>query len=148
MGVAIVLQLLFYRPPNFRQLHGDERTRWQEVKRIDWVGMILLVAGLMLFLLGISWGRLCSFLCVCRYLTSPGGEPLPWTSARILGLVVSGGVTLIIFGFWEVYSGTPNPLVPMRFFRDVRGFAMLFIIGGVSGTVYVATAIIWPSQVA
>jgi Fungal trichothecene efflux pump (TRI12) len=36
----------------------------------------------------------------------------------------------------------------MQFFKDVRGFVMLVIIGSVSGTVYVATAIIWPSQVA
>jgi hypothetical protein len=77
-----------------------------------------------------------------------GGLPLPWSSPRILGLTVSGGITLIIFGFWEAYSGTPNPLVPMHFFKDVRGFTMLFIISCVSGTVYVATAIIWPSQVA
>jgi hypothetical protein len=77
-----------------------------------------------------------------------GGSPLPWSSPRILGLTVSGGITLIIFGFWEAYSGTPNPLVPMHFFKDVRGFTMLFIISSVSGTVYVATAILWPSQVA
>jgi hypothetical protein len=63
-------------------------------------------------------------------------------------LTISGGITLIIFGFWEAYSGTPNALVPMHFFKDVRGFTMLFIIGSVSGTIYTATAIIWPSQVA
>lgn len=56
MGVAIVLQVAFYRPPSFRQLHGNERTRMQEVKRVDWVGIFLMVAGLFLFLLGISWG--------------------------------------------------------------------------------------------
>lgn len=56
MGIAIVLQVLFYRPPSFRQLHGNERTIAQELKRVDWVGMFLLVAGLLLFLLGISWG--------------------------------------------------------------------------------------------
>ena len=77
-----------------------------------------------------------------------GGQPLPWTSSRILGLVVSGGITLIIFGCWEGFSNRPNLLVPMRVFRDVRGFVMLCIISAVSGTVYLATAIIWPSQVA
>lgn len=150
MGFSVILMILFYHPPSFRQLHGHERTRMQEVKRVDWVGMLLLVAGLVLFLLGVSWGE-------C-YLTlhksweakkSPtGGQPLSWSSSRILGLLISGVVVLIAFGFWEVYSHTPNPLVPMHFFKDVRGFTMLFIICGVSGVTYTATAIIWPSQVA
>ncbi len=53
---ALVLQILFYKPPNFRQLHG-ERTVMQELKRVDWVGIFLLVSGLLMFLLGISWGE-------------------------------------------------------------------------------------------
>ena len=73
---------------------------------------------------------------------------MPWSSAHILGLLISGGILLVVFGLWEAYSGTPNALVPMRFFKDVRGFTMLFIISSVSGTVYITTAIIWPSQVA
>jgi hypothetical protein len=77
-----------------------------------------------------------------------GGQSLPWSSSRILGLIISGAITLIAFGFWEVFSKTPNPLVPLYFFRDTRGFVMLCIISGVSGTVYLATAIIWPSQIA
>ena len=63
-------------------------------------------------------------------------------------MVISGGISLIAFGFWEVYSHTPNPLIPMHFFKDLRGFTVLFIISAVSGTVYLATAILWPSQVA
>ncbi|KAL2421666.1 Trichothecene efflux pump TRI12 [Exophiala dermatitidis] len=130
-GIALILMVLFYHPPSFRQLHGNERTRMQEIKRIDWVGMFLLVAGLVLFLLGISWG----------------GSPVPWSSPRILGLVISGGITLVLFGFWEVFSHTPNPLIPMHLFKDLRGFTPLFIISAVSGTVYLATAILWPSQI-
>lgn len=133
MGVAIILQILFYRPPTFKQLHGNDRTPMDELKRIDWVGAFLLTSGLTLFLLGVSWG----------------GEPLPWSSSKILGLLITGGIVLfVIFPIWEIYSKTPNALIPMQFFKDVRGFVMLVIIGSVSGTVYVATAIIWPSQVA
>ena len=131
-GIALVLMVLFYHPPSFKQLHGDKRTYMDELRRVDWIGMLLLVAGLVLFLLGVSWG----------------GQPLPWSSSRILGLIITGGILLIIFGFWEVYSHTPNPLIPMHYFKDVRGFSMLFIISAVSGTVYLASAIIWPSQVA
>jgi hypothetical protein len=133
MGVAVILQFLFYRPPTFKQLHGNDRTRKQELKRVDWIGAFLLIAGLVLFLLGVSWG----------------GEPLPWTSSKILGLLISGGIILfIIFPLWEIYSHTPNPLIPMHFFKDIRGFLMMIVIGSVSGTVYLASALIWPSQVA
>ena len=49
----------------------------------------------------------------------------------------------------EIYSGVPNPLVPMHFFEDVRGFVRLIIIALVRGTIFfVAMSIIWPSQVA
>ncbi|KAI1613098.1 fungal trichothecene efflux pump [Exophiala viscosa] len=132
MGLALLLQILFYHPPSFQQLHGGKRTVMQEVKRIDFVGIFLMVAGLSMFLLGISWG----------------GSPLPWTSARILCLVILGGVTLIAFVLYEIFSGVPNPLVPMYFFKDVRGFDCLVVICGVSGISYVAPSIIWPSQVA
>lgn len=132
MGVAIILQVLFYKPPSFHQLHGGKRTYMQEVKRIDFVGIFLLVAGLAMFLLGVSWG----------------GSPLPWTSGRILGLIITGGVVLIFFVFWEIYSKVPNPIVPMYLFKDVRGFTCMNIIGSMGGTIYVALSIIWPSQVA
>jgi hypothetical protein len=57
MGTAIILQLLFYKPPTFHQLHGGKRTYSQEIRRLDFVGIFLLVAGLAMFLLGVSWGQ-------------------------------------------------------------------------------------------
>lgn len=48
----------------------------------------------------------------------------------------------------EIYSGVPNPLVPMYFFRDIRGFTCLVIVCGISGVAYVGPSIIWPTQVA
>lgn len=102
MFFAILLQVAFYRPPSFRQLHGNDRTRMQEVKRIDVVGAFLLVAGLTLFLLGVSWGEKIEAL-VGKDLVAElyiGGLPLPWSSARILGLLITGGILIIIFIFW------------------------------------------------
>lgn len=56
MGVAAILQIVFYRPPSFHQLHGGKRTIVQELKRVDFVGIFLMTAGLSMFLLGVSWG--------------------------------------------------------------------------------------------
>lgn len=35
----------------------------------------------------------------------------------------------------------------MHFFKDVRGFDCLVVIGSVSGVMYVALSIIWPSRI-
>jgi hypothetical protein len=132
MSVATIFQYLFYNPPTFQQLHGGKRTVWQEVKRIDFVGTFLLTTGVMMFLLGISWG----------------GQPAPWSSAKILSLIIIGILCLVAFVFWEIYARIPNPVVPMYFFKDVRGFSCLAVIASVSGSAYVGPTIIWPSQVA
>ncbi|OQV09728.1 hypothetical protein CLAIMM_13818 [Cladophialophora immunda] len=132
MVFVLVMQVVFYRPPNFEQLHRGTRTRMGELKRVDFLGCFLIVAGLVLFLLGVSWG----------------GQPLSWTSGTILGLIITGGCVVIIFVFWEAYGPHPNPIVPVHFFKDLRGFVCLIIIESVAGTSYVALSIIWPSQVA
>lgn len=59
MGIAAILQFSFYHPPSFQQLHGGKRTLMEEFKRIDFIGIFLMVAGLSLFLLGVSWGQYC-----------------------------------------------------------------------------------------
>lgn len=56
----------------------------QEVKRIDFVGLFLLTAGIVLFILGISWG----------------GQPVPWKSAQILCLLIIGFVLCVLFVLW------------------------------------------------
>lgn len=56
MVFCIALQVVFYRPPSFQQLHRGTRTVKGELKRIDYIGCFLIVAGLILFLLGVSWG--------------------------------------------------------------------------------------------
>ncbi|KIX97078.1 uncharacterized protein Z520_07192 [Fonsecaea multimorphosa CBS 102226] len=131
MAFCLLLQFLCYRPPSFRQLHGT-RTRMEELRRIDYVGIFLMVAGILLFLLGVSWG----------------GQPLPWNSATIISLLSVGGCIIIVFIFWEIYGPHPNPIVPMYFFKDLRGFVCAIVICSVAATSFVALSIIWPSQVA
>ncbi len=46
----------------------------------------------------------------------------------------------------EIYGNVSNPLVPMHYFKDVRGFVMLTIIGSVAGTLYISLSILWPSR--
>lgn len=129
-GVAFIIQLFFYHPANFEQLHGTQRTRLQELERVDYGGVFFLVTGLTLFLLGVSWG----------------GNPKPWTSGLILGLLIPGGVVLVGFVVYESYCPSPNPFVEMRLFKNFRGFVCLNIISMAGGALYLSLQIIWPQR--
>ncbi|KAG5772916.1 hypothetical protein H9Q72_001095 [Fusarium xylarioides] len=132
MVIGTTLWYFFYHPPSFVQLHGTSINRKAELATIDWVGTFLLVSGLVLFLLGIAWG----------------GQPYKWTSGRVLGLLILGAVLSISFVLYEVYGNPAKPIVPMKFFKDVRGYTCVVIISAITGCLQTALFILWPSQVA
>ena len=103
----------------------------QELKRTDWIGIFLLAATLALFILGISWG----------------GQPYPWDSARVVGLLVSGAVCGVAFVLYEIYGGPELPIYDMRLFKDFRGFACINIISAIAGCMNFAVYVVWPAQV-
>ncbi|KAH6881528.1 fungal trichothecene efflux pump [Alternaria rosae] len=131
MVPGAVLWFFCYHPPSYTQLHGKKSSKLAELKKVDWTGVILLVAGLALFLLGISWG----------------GPAQPWSSPRILGLLLSGAVAIIAFILYEVFLPPAQPIVPMRFFRDIRGFTCLEVISATYGIINIALFVMWPQQV-
>ena len=53
--IAGILTFFFYRPRN-QYIREVNRTRWQQVLDLDWGGTFLFTLGLILFLLGISFG--------------------------------------------------------------------------------------------
>lgn len=48
---------------------------------MDFVGMVLFVAGLVLFLMGLGWG----------------GQKYPWRSAHVIATIVVGACSLVAF---------------------------------------------------
>jgi EmrB/QacA subfamily drug resistance transporter len=85
-----------------RTMHPGGRTREH---RIDWVGALLLSAGVSAVLLACAWAG-----------TDPG-----WTSAQVLGAFALGAVA--IAAFLAVERGTQEPLLPLALFRG-RTFAV------------------------
>lgn len=52
---AVILFVICYHPPKFEQLH-TRHTKWQFIKSLDYIGLILFCGGVVPFLFGISWG--------------------------------------------------------------------------------------------
>lgn len=54
-AAAIPILLFFYHPVN-QYIKEKGKTRWDQVKSLDWLGFILFTIGLCLFLIGLSFG--------------------------------------------------------------------------------------------
>ncbi|KAJ2818381.1 hypothetical protein IWW50_005839, partial [Coemansia erecta] len=94
--VTIIAVLRIPRP------HGSLRDK---TKRIDAGGALLCVGGIVLLLLGLSWG----------------GRGYAWSSARVVCTLVLGLATLAVFAVYECL--VPQvPLVPIHLFK-VRNVA-------------------------
>lgn len=62
-----VLIVHSYFPPTFDQKYAHRKTKRQVLQDFDFIGLVLLVGGLLIFLMGISWG----------------GSLYPWKSAHV-----------------------------------------------------------------
>lgn len=93
----MVLYVLCYFPPNFRMIHS-KMTRMQELRELDYGGLVLFSAGLILVMLG--FGQCLSSLAhgvAADSFLVWGEGTYPWKSGHIIGALVSGGLTLIAF---------------------------------------------------
>jgi MFS family permease len=117
-----------YFPPTFNMKHPGERLK-DYVTTFDYVGLFLFVGGLLIFLLGLSWG----------------GSLHPWNSASVIATIVIGGVALIVFVAWEA-KFAKEPLMPIKLFRNLRWVAIVLTLS-MSVTVYYAFSIVWPQIV-
>ncbi|GAB7344324.1 hypothetical protein MBLNU457_2189t1 [Dothideomycetes sp. NU457] len=108
-----------YYPPSHPQ--GDyERSRWQEFKQLDFIGLGLFTAGLVVFLVGITYlGR------------STYSVPM------VASTITVGG---IVFASAFIYDFTlaKRPIFPLHLFRMFREFSVFLIILFVCGMIWQA----------
>ncbi|KAH6999066.1 fungal trichothecene efflux pump [Ilyonectria sp. MPI-CAGE-AT-0026] len=129
--VTAVMLYFFYHPPTFETKHKDDhKTKWQLVKEIDYVGLILFAGGCLLLLLALNWGN----------------GIHPWNSAWIIAPLVVACVCFIALGFWEVYAPLPYPILPPHLFREWRRFTAFLVVCFVAGMLYYSLNVIWPRQ--
>ncbi len=128
-GISVVLFLTCYFPPNFHMINA-ELTKWQEVKALDYGGLVLYFAGLILVLLGFTWAQ----------------GTYPWRSAHVLASLVVGALTLVAFALYETYVPLRQPLLPVRLFRIPNITACVFV-GSTMQMVWLALNVFWPIQI-
>ena len=90
-AIALALYVFLYHPPTFQQLHVG-KTRMQQTKELDWVGIFLYVSGCVLALIGLSWG----------------GTTYPWASAPVLCPLLIGIATVAVFFVYGMYKLDTN----------------------------------------
>ncbi|CAJ2514202.1 Uu.00g023210.m01.CDS01 [Anthostomella pinea] len=98
--------LIFFLPQ--KPVYGDWRAK---VSKVDWLGVVTSVAGLVLLLIPIN----------------SGGSLWSWTNVKTISTITVGAVLLITFVAVEAYMAR-TPIIPLQLFRR-RSPAILFITG-------------------
>ena len=64
----------------------------------------------------------------------------------MISTLVIGAVLLVVLGFYEVYVDLEYPMLPTKFFRNIRGFTMLLVVCFVGGMLYYSMNVLWPRE--
>jgi Na+/melibiose symporter-like transporter len=116
-GFAIAVLILFLK------LNPTKRTTVKEVAQtFDFIGLILFVSGIVLFLTGLASG---------------GNGTFAWTSSVVLGTLIPGVVCFVAAVINELYTKR-QPLIPPRLFKTRT-------IGGVLISVFIHAVVFTPA---
>ncbi|CAG8670089.1 4834_t:CDS:2 [Dentiscutata erythropus] len=113
IGVIAIICIMFF----FKSSRTTD-SFYEKLKRIDWLGSLLITCTMMAFLLPLSWG----------------GVTYPWNSPIIISLLVVGVVLLTIFIYVEGYV-VAEPLVPGHLFKD-RSIVACFLVNFCLGMIF------------
>ena len=110
-----------YFPPSHPR--PDGKTKWQEFKELDFIGAILFIAGLAVFLYGLN----------------SGGNTYPWAAAGTLAPLILG-LAVFISAFVYDFMVPKDPLFPWYLFKAFRDFSALIVLVFVAGMVFFAAS--------
>ncbi|KAH6983857.1 fungal trichothecene efflux pump-domain-containing protein [Ilyonectria destructans] len=132
IGVIVeVISLLgtaFFYWPTPRPRGDFDKTRWQQFREIDWIGLFLFTAGLTTCLIGLTWG---------------GTTAYPWKSAGAIVPIV-GGFLALVAAFAYDFIWAKAPMFPPKLFTMVRGYLLILVVLFVSGMCFNALSALLP----
>ncbi|ORY61523.1 major facilitator superfamily domain-containing protein [Pseudomassariella vexata] len=102
--------VVFFMP--LKKVEGDWKLKF---KAIDFIGVVLTLAGVPVFMLGLTWG----------------GSEYPWNSSAVIATLVVGFFLCVVFVLWQ-WKGPKYPLVPLHIFKSmvVNGACITMAING------------------
>ncbi|RGP79368.1 hypothetical protein FLONG3_2523 [Fusarium longipes] len=118
-AVCLVGTFICYFPPS-RPQHDFEKTRWQQVKELDYIGLFLFATGLTIFLIGVT------FLGAAH------------RSTTLVASTISIGACVFIAAFIYDFTIPKKPLFPRKLFRMYREFTVYLVILFVCGMIWQA----------
>ncbi|KAG8527086.1 uncharacterized protein KY384_008515 [Bacidia gigantensis] len=118
IAFAIILFYLDIETPKTNWIAG--------LKAIDWIGVLTISGGTVMFLLGLEYG----------------GVNYPWKSATVICLLVFGIATVALF-FTNEWKLARYPVMPIRLFKSRSNIACL-IVCFIHGMVFIAGAYYLP----
>ncbi len=125
--ISLVGTFVFYYPPT-RPQHDFQKSRWQEIREIDYIGCLLYTGGLAVFLVGMSWA---------------GTTDHPWRSASAVAPIVVGFVVLV-FSFLYDFTLAKEPFFPLSLLRRLREYTVLLVVVFVAGMVFYSMSALLP----
>ncbi|GME36890.1 Sugar transporter conserved site [Neofusicoccum parvum] len=120
VGIAV-----FYFPPS-RPRKDYDKSRWDEFKELDWIGLFLFTAGLTIMLVGLT------YLGKTQY------------SKALVGSTITIGALVTAACFAYDFTVPVNPLFPRSLFAMMRKFTIHLLIVFVSGFIWYAMAALLP----
>ncbi|KAL4765272.1 major facilitator superfamily domain-containing protein [Aspergillus foveolatus] len=114
----------FYNPPPRTNTAGLSKI--EKVKRIDFIGGLIMTAGLVFLLISLNWG----------------GQQYPWNEAKVIAFLTLGIALLILFFVYEKFFAT-YPMFPSTLLRYPRTFTALMMVILLAGINYVALLVFW-----
>lgn len=147
-GFGLLITVLFYTPPPRANSVGLSKR--EIINRVDYVGGLLSIIGLIVFLAGMQWGgymvrtSVNLMLCVRQDSTNTPTQ-YPWTSAHVLAPLIIGFFLLVAFAFWEIY-GAKYPMFPTRIKQEPRTLGLTLVITFISGANFFSVLMFWPTE--
>ena len=129
-GISVILYQFLYHPPTYTQLHVNGKSKWQQFKELDFIGMFLFCSGTVLFLIGLSWG----------------GTTYPWQSAHVLSTIIVGFSIFSFFFVYEAYLCKGQPIMPTRLFHNI-GYVAVVSVATIGAMVYYSMTVLWPTVI-
>lgn len=125
--IGLALTAFFYFPPPRAMTVGMSRR--EILRRIDYVGGLLSIGGLLLFMMGVQWG----------------GYQYKWSSPHVLVTLILGLVMIVGFIIWEM-KFVQYPMFPGKILQEPRILLLTLVITFISGSNFFSVILFWPTQ--